>query len=119
MEKLLKVTESQLLNNYGSYLAEMLALSEVTELSMLADSLAMHVEDKLVGMGYEVSDLMDPDQQADIYKKLGGEPPQSWMQVLHDLARYSDHVDVQGGWDMHSDNFMRRGKTLVIVDPFF
>jgi len=119
MEKLLKVTESQLLNNYTGYLAEMLALGEVTEMSMLADGLAMHVEDKLMGMGYDVADLMDPDQQEDIYVKLGGEPPQSWMQVLSALAEYSDHVDVEGGWDMHSNNFMRRGKTLVIVDPFF
>lgn len=69
-------------------------------------------------MGYETADLLDPELHDEIYARLGGEPPQTWTQVLSDLAEYSEHVDV-GNWDMHAANFMRRGNTLVIVDPFF
>ena len=118
MEKLLKVTQAQLLNTYAAYLAEMMAMGEVTQLNMLADGLAMTLEDNLMSIGYDASDLTDPEQQEDIYKKLGGQPAHTWSQVLSDLAEYSERVDV-GGWDMHEDNFMRRGNTLVIVDPFY
>lgn len=119
MEKLQKVTHAQLLNTYAAYLAEMLAQSQVMDLSMLSDKLAMDLEDnKLMALGYNAEDLLDPDQQDEIYSKLGGHPPPTWSQVLSDLGDYSEQVDV-AGWDMHADNFMRRGKTLVIVDPFY
>jgi hypothetical protein len=118
MEKLMKVTHTQLLTTYAAYLAEMMAMGQVAEFSMLADDLGMRMEDNLMHMGYEAADLLDFEQQDEIYQKLGGQPPHTWSQVLGDLADYSEHVDV-ASWDMHEDNFMRRGKTLVIVDPFY
>ena len=118
MEKLLKVTEAQLLDKYGSYLAEMMAMTEVTGMGMLGHGLDAKLHDQLGNWGYTPEDLLDPDQSQEIYAKLGGEPPASWAQVLTDLTEYTEHTDVDS-WDMHADNFMRRGSTLVIVDPFF
>lgn len=118
MEKLHKVTQSQLLTTYAAYLADMMAMGQVAEFSMLSDDLDMRMEDNLMHMGYDIQDLLDPEQQDEIYQKLGGQPAHTWSQVLSDLADYSDHMDV-ASWDMHEDNFMRRGKTLVIVDPFY
>jgi hypothetical protein len=118
MEKLLKVSEAQLLNKYANYLAEMMAMTEVTGMGMLNPGLDEKLQDQLGNWGYTPEDLLDPDQNQEIYAKLGGEPPASWAQVLTDLAEYTERTDVEA-WDMHADNFMTRGNTLVIVDPFF
>jgi len=118
MEKLQKVTDSQLLTTYANYLAMMMAMGDATEIIMLNDYLDERLQDHLLTLGYEPADLLDPDQQSEIYQKLGGEPPHTWYQLLSDLAEHSEQHDV-AGWDMHAGNFMRRGKTLVIADPFY
>lgn len=118
MEKLQPITHEALVNNYTNYLAEMVSLSSVVDMNLVNDELADGVKYKLEDIGYTTADLLDPEQQPAIYAKLGGEPPSSWTHIVSEMAEYSEHVDV-GRWDMHEGNFMTRGSTLVIVDPFF
>lgn len=118
MEKLQKVTQSQLLTTYENYLFEMIVRGRQEGVSMLNDDLDMMLEDRLGDLGYDEYDIAVDEHHEEIYQKLGGVPPDTWSQVLTDLAAHSKQIHMES-WDMHAGNFMRRGKTLVIADPFY
>jgi hypothetical protein len=118
MEKLQKVTENTLLTTYANYLFMMLVRGEQEKVYMLGDDLAMTLEDRLGDRGHDEYDIATGDAQEEIYAKLGGVPPDTWNQVLTDLAAHSRQLGMES-WDMHAGNFMRRGKTLVIADPYY
>jgi hypothetical protein len=61
------------------------------------------------------SDL--PQDYAQLYKLAGGEPPQEWQTIMTQMATYARSAGYRG-WDLHANNFMLRGTTLVVTDPF-
>lgn len=119
MEKLQKVPVRDLLDKYFSYLLGMQAMAQAHEIDMLGSwTLSDMVQDKLLDWGYDLTDLLDHELNAAIYERAGGPPPHTWFEVLDDLGAFSHQIDIER-WDMHDRNFMRRGSTLVIADPFY
>lgn len=62
-------------------------------------------------------DYLDPGVQQKIWADIGA-PDTAWTNMVESLIQYS----IQNGikiLDLHSDNFMRRDRTLVIADPFY
>ena len=118
MEKLQRVTESQLLGTYFPYLLAMDAMGQAHGVDMLSSDLADIVQDNVGDWGFDSTDLLDSEISPDIYERAGGYPPETWVDVLDELGEYSRSIDLNT-WDMHQGNFMRRGSTLVIADPFY
>ena len=118
MEKLLRVTHSQLAAPYLPYLLAMAAIGQHSGIQTLGDDLDMFVLDKMSDWGFDMPDLLDNSLSDSIYQHAGGYPPESWFEVVDKLAKHSQDLNITG-WDMHEGNFMRRDKTLVIADPYF
>jgi hypothetical protein len=118
MEKLQRVFDYDLLTTYANYLFMMMVRGRQEGISMLNDDLDMTLEDRLGDLGYDEYDIAVDEHHEEIYQKLGGVPPDTWSQMLTDLAAHSRQLGMES-WDMHAGNFMRRGKTLVIADPYY
>lgn len=118
MEKLMRVPEAQLSSTYLSYVLSMYAMGNLYDIDMLGGGLDDMVQYKVKDLGFDASDIMDDETREQIYERVGGAPPETWTQVLANLAEFSKGMDLQI-WDMHQGNFLRRGKTLVIADPFY
>jgi hypothetical protein len=62
--------------------------------------------------------VFDPTTQQTLWKDIG-EPESSWKKAVDlVLGRYSKGTKWPSRLDMHPGNFMLRGTTLVITDPF-
>jgi len=61
-----------------------------------------------------VDDIMGYIDEQDERDRLGWAVLYSVMRLLYHRGRINKH-----GWDLHTENVMLRGDTLVIVDPWF
>lgn len=53
----------------------------------------------------------------ELWNKLGRSPDESWIKTVMQLMDSAARLGTPG-LDLHEDNLMRRGETLVITDPF-
>jgi len=60
-------------------------------------------------------DLSVPKNWKLVEAALGGVPV-GWKTVIKSLSKLKSRIDT--GWDLHDQNIMLRGETLVINDPF-
>jgi hypothetical protein len=118
MEKLAQVTAKQLLTKYANHVLDMIIMGHEHRIRMVVGQLRDEFMSILDTWGYGPDSLLDPETQMEIYAHMGGSPPITWTHILDDLAEFSQSSGI-GTWDMHAANFMRRGETLVIVDPFY
>jgi hypothetical protein len=58
-------------------------------------------------------DLKDTELTHDLWKTIG-KPSEQWIQIVNDLLDQTKNVNL----DLHEKNFMLRGDTLVITDPW-
>jgi len=62
--------------------------------------------------------LFDPEIEKELWQKIGS-PDTSWKEAIDlVLTRYTEGTKWPSRLDMHPGNFMLRGSTLVITDPF-
>lgn len=61
--------------------------------------------------------LVDPETQKTLWREVG-EPGEDWKRVVPALIAWMRKFP-KHELDLHSGNFMVRGRTLVIVDPFY
>ena len=62
--------------------------------------------------------LFDPKHEQELWQQIG-EPDAAWKEAVDlVLARYAEGTKWPSRLDMHPGNFMLRGSTLVITDPF-
>lgn len=118
MEKLSKITQNTLLKKYMNHLLMMSTMGDAHDIDMLNPDLQDKVMDWLLEHQYDVPDLRDADLQPKIFELAGGYPPHTWTDVLDLLGTHSQDWELHV-WDMHPGNFMRRGNTLVIADPYY
>lgn len=118
MEKLKSISENLLLKKYMNHLLMLNLMGQMHEMETLPGDLHDTVQEWCGNHGFDLVDLTDSDVQSHIFEAAGGYPPDSWSHVLDLLALNSlgHEIDV---WDLHAGNFMLRGKTLVIADPYF
>ncbi len=115
MEKLNPVDVTELMNHYANYLITLMQVDEQLNMTTLHYSLASKLEEVLAQAGWDHTQLhVDYDH---LYGLVGGEPPRDWQIIVHELAAYSKRAGYTH-WDLHANNFLLRGNTLVIADPF-
>lgn len=115
MEKLNAISQEELIAHYANYLVTMAQLDTQLHMTMLHYSLEAELTAALKNKGWDTeSPHLDYDH---MYELLGGYPPPSWQTVIKDLALYAKKAGYTH-WDLHAKNFLTRGNTLVIVDPF-
>jgi hypothetical protein len=115
MEKLTGISVEELVAHYSNYLVTMAQLDGLLDMTMLHYSLEAELTAALKNKGWDPeSPHLDYDH---MYELLGGYPPQSWQMVIKALAEYAKAAGYTH-WDLHAKNFLTRGNTLVIADPF-
>lgn len=116
MEKLTPITKENLIGNYANYMLTLKQIDEKMDMEMLHWSLNHLVEDALARAGWDSTQAhTDYDH---MYELLGGKPPTDWSSLVLQLATYAQNLGHKD-WDLHTNNFLTRGNTLVIADPFF
>lgn len=118
MEKLQPVSAQILANKYAPHMAYMIILSDVVHMNLVGDDVAEALKNRLMQLGHTVSDLKLKKTREQVLEALGGWPPSDWQEVVSELADYSEETDT-GHWDLHAANFLVRGDTLIIADPFY
>jgi hypothetical protein len=59
------------------------------------------------------------DEFHDLWNHISGYPSPEWTSIIDDLFLFWHQNQSQMGMDLHDGNFMLRGPTLVIIDPFY
>ena len=54
----------------------------------------------------------------ELWNKLGRSPGENWIRTVIQLMDSAAKLGTPAPLDIHEDNLMRRGETLVITDPF-
>lgn len=60
----------------------------------------------------------DQSLQDELWTKLGRRPDDAWFAIANDLLQLAKQLKTRG-LDIHEDNVMLRGNTLVVTDPFY
>lgn len=118
MEMLQSVNRAQLVKDYFPYIFQMNQMGNANNVTTLPYSMFAAMDKVMDHWGFAAVSFDDPTSTEAVYQRAGGPPPQSWTQVIKDLITYSKQHNIRR-WDMHAANFMTRGNTLVISDPFY
>ncbi len=54
-----------------------------------------------------------------IWQLVGGAPSNEWKRIVDELFAFWEKSKARANIDLHSANFMLRGRTLVILDPYY
>ena len=114
MEKLSKVTEDTLSNQFFSEIMSVYIISKRHNIGALAGNLKTIVEQFLEPLP-EI-DFNDNDSLNEIWR-LVDKPDNEWNQIVEDVITLGTQMNLKN-IDLGDENFMRRGNTLVILDPF-
>jgi len=130
MEKLSKISEKDLIKQYAPEML-VLYLDGIREnISGLNFELKVAMRNKIIVAfrlltGTKSSNTAfieklahDHVQQQELWKRIGREPDEAWFSLAHDLIMMSKKLKTRG-LDIHEDNVMFRGNTLVVTDPFY
>jgi hypothetical protein len=130
MEKLSKISENDLIKLYAPEML-VLYLDGIKEnISGLNYELKTAMRKKIIvafrlfsGTKSSNTDFIeklahDHVQQVTLWKQIGREPDEAWYNVAQDLITMSKHLGTRE-LDIHEENVMLRGNTLVITDPFY
>ena len=114
-EKLSKVTNDMLITDYSS---EMMALylKELTSKIFTIDKDIQEPIDKILTTQIPGFDEHNPDE--DLVWQHMRKPDDDWLQLVDDLIDICHRVG-HNKLDLKVDNFMLRGKTLVVIDPLY
>lgn len=108
MEKLKRVTEAQLLSSYAEYLC---AVDQVFKSEDRTPVFWNHAMSR-----WGLDELPEEKGYADV-AECAAHAPLTWRQVIEDLVKLMQSEGIQQ-FDLHSENMMLRGSTLVVTDPF-
>ena len=112
MEKLKNLDEDQVIETHPG---------EVLSLYTIARVYGQWVEPAFVRpllARLELARLPQLNEIENVCREKNIQPPsQGWLQAVTDLVMMSQSQHL--GWDLHLNNVMLRGSTLVITDPFY
>lgn len=118
MEPLLPVSQEQLFQFYLPEVAYVWleCAKEGLEMNWRFHRIVqLELENRFGQSAYALADSWDAQQL--LWQKIGA-PPQGWMPLVNKLVSFLINNTKRTEMDLHAGNFMRRGKTLVITDPF-
>lgn len=115
MEKLQPVGEKTLRTKYFPELAYMIV--KIAKFDLYGpDDDEKFVSEQLQELGLEFDSLRQVNF-AEMFDKIHHIPDVQWQSIVDKLVTYADSIG-ENYFDIHSANFMLRGNTLVITDPF-
>jgi hypothetical protein len=118
MEQLKGVSEALL---FGAYMPEIAYVWIECDREGLEMNWRFHevvkteIEQRLGQSAYALKDSWEAQQL--LWQKIGAPPP-GWILLVNKLVSFLIHNTKRTELDLHAGNFMRRGTTLVITDPF-
>jgi hypothetical protein len=113
MEKLTSLSEFELYSE--RYLPELWALHWTCRRRLIHCNVDMYNMANLLNIN-SVAFAKLTDQE--FYQKVGRTADPEWMQLVEDLITLAKKLGLRE-LDLHYNNFMQRGSTLVIIDPFW
>lgn len=90
---------------------------DITPFPMLVQ---IEIENKATSLGFTLDELSnDSDNKIEdiLMDKFARAGIDTWILALHELLNESERIGIDF-LDLHDENFMIRGETLVILDPF-
>lgn len=115
MEELTPVSGSELASTY---------FPEIIYLTVIAAQQDMEITDLLLDIVIDKLDRMGVDHTIfrkinlnDMFNMLGEKPDAAWMNLVNALIKYGHSIN-EPYLDLHDENFMKRGNTLIINDPW-
>ena len=114
MEKLSKVTENSLSNQFFSEIMAVYIISKRHQIGVLDEPLTKVVEEFLDPLP-EI-DFNDKNSLNEIWRLID-KPDDSWNQIVESIITLGIHLNLKN-IDLGIDNFMRCDITLIIIDPF-
>jgi hypothetical protein len=108
MEKLKPVREATLMNSYAEYLC---AVDQVFRSEDRESVFWNHAMSR-----WDLDELPEKSGYTDV-TDCAAQAPESWRQVIESLVQLM-HSEGLTQFDLHSENMMLRGSTLVVTDPF-
>jgi hypothetical protein len=130
MEKLAKITEKDLINRYSPEMMVLYLNGIKHNTTGLNHELRQAMRNKIIvrfklmtasksANTAFIQDLAnDQSKQQELWVKMGRQPDDAWFNIADDLLQLSRQLKTRG-LDIHEDNVMLRGNTLVITDPFY
>lgn len=115
MEKLSGISKDEIARKYVPYLITLAQAGDETRTHILNWNLESKMHEALEAQGWNSQDPVNYDH---MYELVGGAPPQDWQDIVHEMATYAKEMGIDS-WDLHAANFLLRGETLVIADPFY
>lgn len=115
MEKLKKVTVPELFGHFAPEICYITVLAHQYDIPM-AESTENNVWGILDRHKVDFDVLRNVDI-TEMFKKLGRFPDKSWYDIV-DIVLKNVDVTESSYLDIHDENFMKRGSTLVITDPY-
>jgi hypothetical protein len=120
-EKLVPLDKTVLMTNYLPELIVLFYMTEKYKVVWLTGGTSSHdimtsIDTCLVDSPHSYSDFMKNIKSRELWSCIGRSPPTDWFTAcqLISATAASDSYRV----DLHSNNFMLRGRRLVIIDPF-
>jgi hypothetical protein len=74
------------------------------------------IKRKFAQIGIDYSNILHLSLN-DIFDLIGARPDDAWIRLVDALIKYGRHIG-RTYFDLHDQNFMLRGTTLIINDPW-
>jgi hypothetical protein len=118
MEKLKPILKEPLAKLYKPELIWLWAVGQTHGIDTITDSNEYMVKDWIYQYGIRIEpDTNVRDDLQDLWKKFGY-PDASWLDISDKIVLAAKKHGIKR-FDLHHENFMLRGQTLVITDPWF
>lgn len=112
MEELTPVSDGRLMSIYFPEIIYLVVQCSKNQMGM-NDILTDMVMDKLKHK-YDSAYEIDLDQ---MFAELGEQPDNAWIELVDTIIDYGQSIG-ERYFDLHDENFMLRGNTLIINDPW-
>lgn len=118
MEKLSHIPHTKLIKSYPAELIWIYAIGVKNNITSLSGNPWYFVSDQMDRFGIKVDANTDLETDLkEVWEKFGFPSP-SWIEICENLIRAAQQHGISR-FDLHGENVMTRGQTLVITDPWF
>lgn len=129
MEKLRKVSQNNLLAGYMPELTYAWLVAEKNETILnwmfhdsvtyrLKRAMKVDVDELRKELAKQSVSKLLADRDHKLWQTVGGVPDETWASTVNNLFSIWKRNKNVMNLDLHDENFMLRGRTLVIIDPF-
>lgn len=117
MEKLSNTNDANLLSTHIADMYALVVISEKNSIQIHSD--LPHQVQTYLEAHYDIDEerMYDRRKFESNFLKIGKKADPQWIAICNDLMNYCNNINFPH-LDLHGKNFMMRGNTVVILDPF-